>query len=212
MEIMMPLNSMRIISLSRNPEIGLITKCKPKAELPIKCYIYATKPRRKNQFGLCRDDLASHPFKIGTLYKSNYRYAEENNLEILSGKIVGEFVLTEVSELDDTKDIIKKLHSLEPNKPVEQWTYHVKNSKRKFYRWKVEDLTIYDNSLYLYDFGYRCKALNCDYCANIEWKQVNVCEHEWECRYDEFPPMKRGPGTIRYVKLLYNKMRTEASQ
>ena len=75
-----------------------IRKTKPKLETPFKVYIYSTKPKNKNDLGLCLDKgMFGTLKKVGLLYKRNYETAKHLNMQILSGKVIGEFVCDKIT-------------------------------------------------------------------------------------------------------------------
>ena len=70
-----------------------VRKSRPKLKPPFKVYIYATKPRSKNDLGLILDKgMFGSSKEVGFLYKRNYETAKQLNMQILSGKVIGEFV------------------------------------------------------------------------------------------------------------------------
>lgn len=73
-----------------------VRKTKPKIPTPFKCYIYCTKPKSKNDLGICLEDG-----KVGLVYQCNYDAAERYDMQILSGKVIGEFVCYRIDTYDD---------------------------------------------------------------------------------------------------------------
>lgn len=74
-----------------------IRKKVPKLSTPFKGYIYCTKPKGANDFALCLDHETG---KVGYLHPSNYPIADRYNLEILSEKVIGEFVCDYIEEYE----------------------------------------------------------------------------------------------------------------
>lgn len=70
-----------------------VRKSRPKLHTPFKVYIYATKPKKNFDFGLCRDKWG-----MGVTNKINYETAKRMGFELLSGKVIGEFVCDRIEE------------------------------------------------------------------------------------------------------------------
>lgn len=70
-----------------------IRKTRPKIDTPFTCYIYCTKPNQK-EWGLCLNNGT-----VGLICKNNYDYAQRNNMPILSGKVIGEFVCDNIERM-----------------------------------------------------------------------------------------------------------------
>ena len=124
-----------------------IRKTKPKLETPFKCYIYCTKGGRG--YGLCKDE-----FGVGLLHKTNREIAPRYNLEIIDGKVIGEFLC------DNIYDITPKT----PSKYECGWNVYEDHSRLTFdemrgylgdkagYGWHITDLVIYDKPKELREF------------------------------------------------------------
>lgn len=72
-----------------------LRKTKPKIQTPFKVFIYATKPKSNFDFALCRERESN---KLGLICKCNYDIPASNGIEVLSGKVIGEFVCDWINE------------------------------------------------------------------------------------------------------------------
>lgn len=152
-----------------------VRKTRPKLETPFKVYIYATDPKSKNGLGLCLDKgMFGNLKKVGLLYKRNYEIAKRMNMQILSGKVIGEFVCNEISELY----IACEVHDELPSRPCEYWLewdgeHDIPNESCMTakeimshlgtsdygYAWRISDLIIYDKPRELSEFkSYDCST------------------------------------------------------
>ena len=78
-----------------------VRKTRPKIDNPFKVYIYCTKPKGKNDFGLCLDKGMSGNLKnIGLFFKQNYETALNMGMDTLSGKVIGEFICNRIQEYE----------------------------------------------------------------------------------------------------------------
>lgn len=120
-----------------------IRKTKPKLETPFKVYIYATEPRQKRDLGLCLDDG-----KVGLIYKWNYDYARRNNMPILSGKVIGEFVCNAIISHCEmaNADIAEIQGRIKREKLLEY------SNGKELFGWHISDLVIYDKPKELSEF------------------------------------------------------------
>ena len=156
-----------------------VRKTRPKMDEPFLCYIYATKPQKKFDFGLCLDDG-----KVGFLAKINYEHAERYNIEILSGKVIGEFLCHNISEFeselwdDETYErITRVVHTVDWEGYPETESYYVAEDGEDnylcrqscltweelrsyvgqdfntFFGWHISDLKIYDKPKELSEFS-----------------------------------------------------------
>lgn len=73
-----------------------IRKNKPNLKLPFKCYVYSTKPKRKFDFGLCMDENN----EIDFIAKINEPNADHFGLEVIDGKVIGEFICDSIDEYE----------------------------------------------------------------------------------------------------------------
>lgn len=132
-----------------------VRKNKPKIKLPFRGFIYCTQPKGKYDFGLCIDEG-----RIGLISKSNYPIAENYDITILSGKVIGEYVCNEIEYLGniatdpwtslvgDTHERLKKLVVDKACLTEEQ--LHAYGGK---YLWHLSDVVIYSEPKTLKDFG-----------------------------------------------------------
>ena len=139
-----------------------VRKTRPKIDTPFKCYIYCTKPKEKNDFGLCLDRGMSGKLKsIGLLYKQNYETALNMGMDILSGKVIGEFVCDEFTYIETGYDTNGHKHLYNtafiehrmciPDLELFEYLYQSRE-KCGGWAWHISDLVIYDKPKELSEF------------------------------------------------------------
>lgn len=162
-----------------------VRKTKPKLSTPFKCYIYCTKPKSKNDLGICLEDG-----KVGLVYKCNYDAANQYDMQILSGKIIGEFVCDDIvsfgftpynhgeymvsGDKENKRDVLKE--------SCLSFNHMYEYIGEEFgYAWHISDLKIYDKPKELCEFQQPCKNLeeyegevycdcfNCDYGEDSDY-------------------------------------------
>lgn len=120
-----------------------VRKTKPKISTPFKCYIYCTKPKSKNDLGICLEDG-----KVGLVYQCNYDAAERYDMQILSGKVIGEFVCdTIITDRTFGHDTLFNAISCMNDAEIAAYC-----TKSEMYGWHISDLKIYDNPKELNEF------------------------------------------------------------
>jgi len=137
-----------------------LRKTKPDIETPFKVYIYCTKPKGKYDYGLCIDRGVCGTLKsVGLLAKCNYEFAVKNEMPILSGKVIGEFLCDHIMR-----------HCEMANADIAEQQSRVKREKileyangNEVYGWHISDLVIYDEPKEILSFSYPCKE-DCDTC------------------------------------------------
>lgn len=137
-----------------------LRKTKPDIETPFKVYIYCTKPKGKYDYGLCIDRGVCGTLKsVGLLAKCNYEFAVKNEMPILSGKVIGEFLCDHIMR-----------HCEMANADIAEQQSRVKREKileyangNEVYGWHISDLVIYDEPKEILSFFYPCKE-DCDTC------------------------------------------------
>lgn len=145
-----------------------VRKTKPKLETPFKVYIYATKPSKKFDWGLCGDKWG-----IGVTALINYDLAQRLGLEILSGKVIGEFVCDKVEQ----GHILWVKEQPEYYDQVEEKTQLTYRQMFDYlgesgvgYFWHISNLVIYDKPRELSEFYAEgdCDCMNCKKCAWLD--------------------------------------------
>lgn len=177
-----------------------VRKNRPKLETPFKCYIYCTMPKGKNDLGLCLDkEISGNLKKVGLVYKRNYEAANQMNMPILNGKVIGEFVCDNISQihvgrigpteqdyicLDTTSDVCRSMACLS-----EKELYDYSNGKQ-LYGWHISNLIIYDEPKELSEFYRFCgETPKCDEC---EWLTADRDKYGniYRCCGSEYEGMK----------------------
>ena len=161
-----------------------VRKTKPKLETPFKVYIYSTKPKNKNDLGLCLDKgMFGTLKKVGLLYKRNYETAKHLNMQILSGKVIGEFVcdkITELAPINRSPDDVEERACLTRREIV-------RYLKGRGYAWLISDLVIYDKPKELSEFARHDNTYDNAFGGAFEDRAKNT-------------PIKRPPQSWCYVE------------
>ena len=161
---------------------GELRKTKPKLETPFKCYLYCTKPR-----------------KSGDIFLVGGKHPVQGN-----GKVIGEFMCNEISELYIACDVHDEL----PSRPREYWLewdeeHDIPNEvclsvkeimaylgeSYRGYTLHISDLVIYDKPRELSEFK---QCHKCEYYADCY-------EHEYSC--DGVYNLTRPPQSWCYVEV-----------
>ena len=147
-----------------------IRKNKPNTKTPFKCFIYATKPIKNYDKGLCLDEG-----KVGFVYKINYPAAKLYNMDIISGKVIGEFVCDSVTKIyaHDKGYGVKVEHPFSDTftkdtcLTLEQLDDYL--CKKDGYGWHISNLVIYEKPRELSEFVSPEWFRDCEkQCTDIE--------------------------------------------
>lgn len=164
-----------------------IRKTMPKCELPCKCYIYCTKPKkwwRFSSWGYTSDELLHKTKDKFKMCDGLDFWAEEEDYEILNGKVVAEFTLNKVDEFHipyEAKYLCDALNSKNENilrqscLSIEEILKYLKD-KYYGYAWYIENLKIYDKPRELSEFYKN------NYKKIIDDLEFNGCD-EKHCKY-----------------------------
>lgn len=189
-----------------------VRKTKPKLETPFKVYIYCTKPSKNFEWGLCGDKWG-----IGVTRKINYETAKRLGLEIMSGKVIGEFVCDRFTFLDAYYDINGNRHlcntafikSCVPNGELFDYLYGKHGEKHGGWAWHISDLVIYEKPRELSEFYVEgdCDCMNCKNCAWFDRGNGYNVEDDCNLAYKgielhkSFKPITRPPQSWCYVEV-----------
>lgn len=209
-----------------------VRKTKPKIPTPFKCYIYCTKPKSKNDLGICLEDG-----KVGLVYQCNYDAAERYDMQILSGKVIGEYICNEIFDYcyDTTYGLYRPINEkwffiADNDVPLDDMclnqTQFIDYGKNEdLHGWHISDLKIYDKSKELSEFCVidKDKLKECPYreriCQNPEFTNGNYLLGGYSCSKtkepdfdiidfcrggcaDVFKPLTRPPQSWCYVERL----------
>lgn len=185
-----------------------VRKTRPKLETPFKCYIYCTQGKGYNDILWCSGVIG--------------KMSDKSN-----GKVIGEFVCDNISEIFVVCDVHDEL----PSRPCEYWLDWESDiddvpkeacmSAREImsylgkqyngYTWHISDLVIYDKPKNLSEF-YRlgkpliCDGRNCEICNHFKYMQVNSDEWDYDCdcqhQLENRITLKRPPQSWCYVEEL----------
>lgn len=183
-----------------------VRKTKPNIDGPFKCYIYCTKPKGKNDFGLSLDRGMSGNLKIiGLLFKQNYETALNMGMDILSGKVIGKFVCDAIiTDKSFGHDALFKTSACMSDADISAYCLN-----KEMYCWHISDLVIYDKPKELNEF-YRWTDYDdskkdkrpCSYCEYSAFDYSENCEYcsiDYDGEHCVHLQMKRPPQSWCYV-------------
>ena len=179
-----------------------VRKTKPKIDVPLKCYIYCTKPKGKNDFGLCLDrGMCGNLKSIGLLYKQNYETALNMGMDILSGKVIGEFICDYITSFKAMGEVQALWNETQSTCLSHDEIIKYADGKRLYY-WHISDLVIYDKPKELCEFLISCgDNPKCDGCEAFYYSNTECGKEEYCCSIiDGYKPIKRPPQSWCYVE------------
>ena len=181
-----------------------VRKTKPNLQMPFKCYIYATKPKNNFDKGLFRlkSDI------VGIVHKTNYKTAKRMGTELLSGKIIGEFVC----------DMVYRFARFLPCEDKDFCIYDIQSSvleqtcleigeidnylrKSDGYGWNISQLKIYDKPKELGEF-YSIPKSGSDCCIGCIYHETPLEEMPCKICTGERKYLYRPPQSWCYVEEL----------
>lgn len=173
-----------------------VRKTRPKLDTPFKCYIYCTKSVQKNRIQKVND--------TGAIYFDSDLFCPylDDEIEVLNGKVIGEFVCDYVSHsneylFDNTKLTMQNLIKASCMSFEEINKYR---GGKNIFAWHISELKIYDKPKELNEFWayneewHKCYENGEDYCCYNATNQygellsecaeenvgVNNCYRCWE--------------------------------
>ena len=161
--------------IARQQKTVEIRKTRPKLETPFKAYIYCTTTGDPRGWLGCYD----HDFeKFGLISPLNIETGKRYNIEVVSGKIIGEFVCNSI----EAHDLPYPAYQSEV--PVDLFAesrlsytdlHRYVGSGGRFYCWHISNLKIYDTPRPLSAFRKACpNDLYCESCAMFNMN-TEVC-------------------------------------
>ena len=182
-----------------------VRKTKPKEAVPFRVLLYCT----KGPIELARD-------KSGNIVLlSRNKKADISDLEILSGKVIAEFVCEDIDRMAHCgtcqKDIRLKIkHNLNCEEIERGYLTKCQlsyDSLEKYsgggdlYGWYISDLKIYNKPKELSEFYKKCNE-GCEDCYLWQNVRVNSEEFDMDCssKYYGHIPLKRPPQSWCYVR------------
>ena len=159
-----------------------IRKTKPSCELPVKVYIYCTKPKKWYHVTrhLCTSDELLYKVEDKVKMSNGFEYygCLDNYYDILNGKVVAEFTLKEVEDFSkweyDFGALVRHLDLWAGTRGNYPFLIDYLKRQKKGYAWHIDDLVVYDKPKELSEF--------------YTLKKCNSCASGYEssgCRYDE---------------------------
>lgn len=192
-----------------------VRKSAPK-EVPFKAYIYATKPKRFYKCGAVSTSdellwLANGKVEMGDGFKF---WADGNEYQCLSGRVIGEFVCNEVEEFhewelspqgkfaDFEKERLEKFLT-DACLSVEEVFQYRKNLIycKPLYGLHITDLKIYDKPKELSEF-YTIAESGSDCCCGCVWHETPLEEMPCRTCTEERNYLYRPPQSWQYVEEL----------
>lgn len=128
-----------------------VRKTAPKIPTPYKCYIYCTMNTHDPRGWLGCYDHDFHRF--GLISPMNIEAGKHMNIEVCSGKVIGEFVCDRMDTLSG-RGVATEEYLRDVCLTVDQYNAYRKG--RATYFWHISDLVIYDEPKELSDFMKPC--------------------------------------------------------
>lgn len=148
-----------------------VRKTCPKLETPFKCYIYCSTDKKPKMFG-CYDKEKK---RVGRVYPCNVNAANQMGLQIISGKVIGEFVCDSIEKyLDFYNAFVLCGESM--CLTYDELQNYCANGV--IYGWHISDLKIYDNPKELGEFKGLCKypERDCGCCPYFDYTEFDCKE------------------------------------
>lgn len=140
-----------------------VRKTIPKLEMPFKCYIYATRPKKWfkfSSFGYASDEnlwLSNGKVKMCDGFEF---WADGIKYESLCGKVIGEFICNDIEKLEEHIEEGGLYYTLNSDfneaAQLDNWQLHDYGKGKPLYGWHISDLKIYDTPKELREFSRPC--------------------------------------------------------
>lgn len=144
-----------------------VRKTRPKLDVPFKVYIYCT----RGKLALLRDDRDTEE-----KYKFDYwdfvEFHKSNGMEVLGGKVIGEYVCDEIIEW--TEDMKSPVPLSELGLSYRQIREY--GGDKPLYLWHISDLRIYDKPKELSEFFGACKQPKGTDCSVCRDNREHTCK------------------------------------
>lgn len=190
-----------------------VRKTRPKLDVPFKVYIYCT----RGKLALLRDDRDTEE-----KYKFDYwdfvEFHKSNGMEVLGGKVIGEYVCDEIQEIVEDSSIPLYFDNWSDETCLTDLKMREYANGKPLYLWHISDLKIYDkpkelsefeimNKEFLKECPYRIRVYNNpDYTNGALLKGSYVCNNSFGpdfCRGQcgsATKPLTRPPQSWCYVE------------
>lgn len=156
-----------------------VRKAAPK-EVPFKCYIYCTKPKKPKKYTLhtyINSGYGRKEFGVIGQWRSGKEVVDVNshlpayryNAYLAEGKVIGEFVCNRIDVFTPSEHgiIFKRFRALyETRLTVDEMRKYAKG--KTLYGWNISNLKIYDKPKELSEFRKLCK-INLPMCDRCEY-------------------------------------------
>ena len=194
-----------------------VRKTKPKIDVPFKCYIYATQPKkwfRFSSFGYASDEslwLSNGKVKMSDGFEF---WADETEYCCLNGKVIGEFVCDNINTVEIWNSLIQ-CGRCEPEYLVqdnaclsmEELANYI--GEKTGYAWHISNLVIYDKPKELGEFVVPskigcCNEGKCRGCKYLDRGNGFNVEDDCNAKFctDEYKPLRKAPQFWCYVEEL----------
>lgn len=177
-----------------------VRKTRPRKETPFKCYIYCTKSTDHPAGWLGCYDHDWH--KFGLISPLNIEAGKHFNIEVISGKVVGEFVCDKIYTIEaigplpwgGSKGSWSPFNPNDACLTVNEIEDYIDG--RDGFGWHISNLTIYEKPKKLHEFNGICskKALKdceCGTCERLLKSGIGHCPMDF---------LKRPPQSWCYVE------------
>ena len=173
-------------------------------EVPFKCYIYCTKPKkwfRFSSWGYASDEclwLSNGKIKMCDGFEF---WADGKDYQCVNGKVIGEFICDKVERLEEHIEqgglYYTLSYTFNEQAQLDNWELHDYGKGKTLYGWHISDLKIYGRPRELSDFYKECenpckpnkgKIL----CITTKSLKMNGCNGKI--------PLTRAPQSWQYIE------------
>lgn len=167
-DVLISIQSKWVEKIANGKKTVEVRKSRPKLQTPFKVYIYATQPKKKFDFGLCFTEYG----KIDFVCKINYELAKRYNIEIISGKVIGEFICDRIEQghilwVKEQPEYYDKVEEKTQLTYREMFDYLGESGIGYF--WHISQLKIYDKPKELSEFKRWNRTEENIPCAHAKW-------------------------------------------
>lgn len=204
--VMISIRPQWIVKIARGEKTIEVRKSRPKLNPPFKCYIYCTHSTDHPSGYIGCYDHDWHTF--GLISPLNIEAGKHFNIEVVSGKVVGEFTCDSIETHDLPYPAYQREVSaaLLANACLSYTDLHrYVGSGGRFFGWHIADLKIYDEPKKLDSFIHPstgcCNEGKCDGCKYLE-RGYGYLEDDCSADFDtdSFSPLRRPPQSWCYVE------------
>ena len=154
-----------------------IRKTRPTQDVPFRCLIYVTQPKkwfRFSSFGYSSDELLWLS-KGKVEMNDGFKYwADDCDYKKLNGKVIGEFICDRIEDFSkweyDYFALLRHIDLFAGTKNDFQFLDNYLKGQKKGYGWHISNLKIYDKPKELSEFKRPCnKEHDCGFCIRYDY-------------------------------------------